>query len=89
MQQRQAIFLRQRFTAGDGHIMRRMIGNLLENVGQTHILSAGKSVCGVAISAAQRAAGQTNEYSGEANAAGFALQGIENFSDAQLRFRTN
>src|SRR5690606_27861349 len=50
---------------------------------ERHLLAAMECVRGVAPRAAQRAAGETNERAGQARPGALALNGMEDFRDAQ------
>jgi len=83
-QQRLAGLLRQRLAAGDADLARAMLRHLDQHVAERQGLAAGKGVVGVAPGTAQRTAGQPYEYRRQAGTGAFALQGMEDFADAQL-----
>ena len=82
-QERHAWFLRQRLATGHRHISRAVGRHRREDFIKRLRFAAAESVGGVAIHAAQRAAGQADENRRQAAAAGFALQRMKNFGDAQ------
>jgi hypothetical protein len=75
--------LGKRFAAGDGDVANAVVAHAREDFIHRHPLAAGEGVGGVAVAAAQRAAGQAHEHGGPAHRAGLALQGEEDLGDAQ------
>ena len=83
-EQRQAVGLGQRFPAGHRDVARGEAVHLLEDRVQGPFFAALEGVLGVAPDTALRAAGEAHEYGGHAHAAGFPLQGMEDFGNAQF-----
>src|SRR5690606_2883071 len=82
-QQWQALRLRQGLTAGDGDIGGIQLPHLIDDVVEGLALTAVEGVFGIAVQAAQGAAGEAHEHRGQAHGAGLPLEGIEDFGDAQ------
>src|SRR3989344_3054408 len=70
-------------TAGDGDITRGILGNAAQNIAELHPLPAVESIFRIAVGAAQRTAGQADEYRGTTYRARFTLEGKKYFGDAQ------
>ncbi len=81
-EQWQAILLCQRLAPCDSDVVWFKGFDLTQDVAKQGTFAAGEGVGGVAISAAQRAAGEADKHRGQSDAAGFTLQRIKNFGDA-------
>ena len=82
-EQRQAVGLGQRFTAGHGDIGRAVAGHVVTELGQGVHAPTVKGVLRIAIRAAQGTAGQAHENRGPAYRIGLALQRMKNLGDTQ------
>ena len=80
-QQRDAALLRQRFAAGDADMAHVVGGDFVQDAVDVAPFAAVEGVGGIAILAAQRAAGQAHEHGRPSGVAGFALQRQEDFGD--------
>src|ERR1700741_5120455 len=83
LQQLDAALLRQRLATGDADVADALPGDFGEDVVDRPPLAAVEGVRGIAVLAAQRAAGQAHEDRGPARLAGLALQRKEDFGDLE------
>src|SRR5690606_35175426 len=87
-QQVQAALLRQRLAAGDADMAHAMARDLRQDVVDLPPLPAVEGVGGVAVLAAQRAAGQAHEHGRPAGGVGLALERKEDLGDPQAVLRS-
>jgi hypothetical protein len=85
LQKLEAILLGKRLAARHANVPGTQLGDTIEDRRKLPPLPALKRVRGIAVLAAERTARQTNERSGDPRGVGFALQGIEDFSDLESR----
>ncbi|MNY14028.1 hypothetical protein D3C86_1471890 [compost metagenome] len=75
--------MRQWLATGHADVARPVTGNLFDDGVQGHDFAAAEGVSGVAVLAAQGAAGQANEHGRQAGGARLALQRVENLGNSQ------
>src|SRR3984893_263116 len=84
-QQLRAALLRERFASGHTHERRAELAHPRHDRLRLPPLAAVEGVGGVAILAAQRAAGEAHEHRGPARGVRLALQGVEDLGDLEAR----
>ena len=84
-EQRQALGLGQGLPSSHGDVPGAVAANFIQDLLQAHPLTTLEGIGGVTVAAAQRTAGQTHKHRGETHGVRLSLQGVEDFSNTQLR----
>jgi len=77
------MLLRQRFTTGQRDMPYAVRRNAPQYVFKLQRFAAVKRVCGITVTTAQRASGQSDENRWQPDAAGFTLEREKNLGDTQ------